>query len=111
MIYGCLQGYAGLHQAHRRLPEQQQQAVQEAAGHLFQTAAVFSAADQATSYGEQADLTASCSLVNHVVQDTLQALTGKCDWPGSHVRSAAMTKHVFDICPAVVTIVNDCASA
>ena len=78
--FGCLQGYAGLQQAHHITPqEQQHQAVQGAVGHLFQAAAVFSAADQAAHYGEQADLTASCHLVQQVVQDILLALTGRSE--------------------------------
>ncbi|KAL3143305.1 hypothetical protein ABBQ38_002146 [Trebouxia sp. C0009 RCD-2024] len=79
-----LKGYAVLHLAHEGLAEEQQQAaMQQAVGHLFQAAAVFAAADQAAQYGEQADLTASCNLVNHMVQDIMLALTGKYDRPGS----------------------------
>lgn len=59
--------------------------MQEAVGHLFQAAAVFSAADQAAQYGEQADLTASCNLVNLVVQDMLLALTAKYNRPAPQV--------------------------
>ena len=59
--------------------------MQEAVGHLFQAAAVFSAADQAAQYGEQADLTASCNLVNQVIRDTLWDLTGKYDRPNPKV--------------------------
>ena len=81
-----MQGYAQLQQAHGSLPsEQQQEAVQEAVEHLFQAAAVFGAADQAAQYGEQADLTASCHLVNQVIQETLLSLTGKYDRPDPQV--------------------------
>lgn len=59
--------------------------MQEAVGHLFQAAAVFCAADQAAQYGEQADLTASCNLVNLVVQDMLLALTAKYNRPAPQV--------------------------
>ena len=59
--------------------------MQQAVGHLFQAAAVFSAAEQAAQYGEQADLTASCNLVNQVIQDTLRDLTGKYDRPSPKV--------------------------
>ena len=69
-----LQGYA-----------QQQKLIQEALGHLFQAAAVFGAASQAAQYGEQADLTASCILVKHVIQDMLLALTGKSQCSDSQV--------------------------
>lgn len=87
-----MQGYAGLHQAHEGLPQEQQQAaVQEAVGLLSKAAAVFCAADQAAQYGEQADLTASCTLVNHVVRDILLALTGKYDRPGSQVSMLYVT--------------------
>lgn len=67
--------------------------MQEAVGHLFQAAAVFHAADQAAQYGEQADLTASCNLVNLVVQDMLLALTGKYDRPSPQV--SRYHKHVY----------------
>lgn len=54
-------------------------------GHLSQAAAVFCAADQAAQYGEQADLTASCNLINLVIRDTLKDLTGKYDRPDCQV--------------------------
>ncbi len=81
-----MQGYAGLHQAQNSTSDEQgKQAVQIAVGNLFQAMAVFHTANQPTQYGQQKDLTDSCNMIKHVIQDILVGLTGSCDRPGPQV--------------------------
>ena len=65
--------------------ERSRQAVQAAVSHLFRAVAVFHTANQPTHYGQQADLTASCSLVKRVIRGILLHLTGSCDTPDPQV--------------------------